>query len=152
MFIPDLSPYQYGLPAPLPNVRCVGWLEKGHPFGTGPSSERVLCNLKYLIVHRRVEVSRGLHYCDFCTAEEIPVELDGISDWLGHAEVWVPHPDGKTVFAAPTLLLHYMTGHAYLPPREFIDAVEHFNPGSTWNGEEYRELLVNQLLKKHRES
>ncbi len=39
----------------------------------------------------------------------------------GAANLWVPADD--VVYVAPELVLHYVTGHKYLPPLEFIDAV-----------------------------
>jgi hypothetical protein len=41
---------------------------------------------------------------------------------LGDAEIRVVGKDG-TWLIAPTLVLHYVTEHAYRPPAEFIDAV-----------------------------
>jgi hypothetical protein len=46
------------------------------------------------------------------------------SDWVtvGDAEIRVGAEDG-TWLVAPTLVLHYVTDHAYAPPPEFIEAV-----------------------------
>jgi hypothetical protein len=41
---------------------------------------------------------------------------------VGDAEIRVVAEDG-TWLVAPTLVLHYVTAHAYHPPREFIEAV-----------------------------
>lgn len=41
---------------------------------------------------------------------------------LGSAEIEVEDDHGK-IYVAPDLLYHYITGHHYLPPRQFIEAV-----------------------------
>jgi hypothetical protein len=142
----DLATYQYNLPAKLKGVLTVGWLEKGTAFPFGDVSPRFLERLLGLIVHKRVNVMRGLHYCDFCSEEEVRVEADGERDVLGHAEVWVPSVDGATIFAAPTLIYHYITNHQYLPPKPFLEAVERFDATSTWDGQDSRNRLVSALF------
>jgi hypothetical protein len=41
---------------------------------------------------------------------------------LGDAEIRVPGRGGK-VYAAPTLICHYIDKHRYCPPQDFLDAV-----------------------------
>jgi hypothetical protein len=41
----------------------------------------------------------------------------------GHGEIWLTAPDG-TNFAAPELIVHHIDEHQYLPPNEFIEAVQ----------------------------
>jgi hypothetical protein len=41
--------------------------------------------------------------------------------WLGSAEIRVQGADG-TLYAAPNLVIHYMTAHHYCPPEEFCRA------------------------------
>jgi hypothetical protein len=43
---------------------------------------------------------------------------------LGNGEIIVKGEDGRR-YAAPTLILHYIEAHHYLPPEEFIQAVRH---------------------------
>ncbi|AVT38709.1 hypothetical protein [Plantactinospora sp. BB1] len=39
-------------------------------------------------------------------------------------------PSGSGVmFAAPSLIWHYVTAHSYRPPTEFIEAVQQYDPG-----------------------
>jgi hypothetical protein len=47
--------------------------------------------------------------------------------WLGHAEIRVPWRPAA-MFAAPTLVWHYVTAHSYQPPESFVDAVESYDP------------------------
>ncbi|MFY1653539.1 hypothetical protein ACN27J_21955 [Solwaraspora sp. WMMB762] len=49
---------------------------------------------------------------------------------LGHTEVRVPSGSGA-MFAAPSLIWHYVTAHSYRPPAEFIKAVEQYDQGWT---------------------
>ncbi len=45
----------------------------------------------------------------------------------GNGEIWLTIHDG-TNYAAPTLILHYIDEHAYLPPVAFIEAVREGAP------------------------
>ena len=71
---------------------------------------------------------RGWHQCPSCKGAAshgvrgTKAVRDGESVSLGDAEIRVVGKDG-TWLIAPTLVLHYVTEHAYRPPAEFIDAV-----------------------------
>lgn len=62
---------------------------------------------------------RGVHHCEFCSTER-PVILGGPARdtqvWLGSAEIRAQGADG-TLYAAPNLVIHYITEHRYCPPR-----------------------------------
>jgi hypothetical protein len=47
---------------------------------------------------------------------------DGVTVAVGDSEIRVVATDG-TWLVAPTLILHYVSDHAYRPPLEFIEAV-----------------------------
>ncbi len=57
---------------------------------------------------------------------------------LGSAEIWVIANDGK-IFACPDLILHYIVDHNYLPPEEFIEAVEN---GPIPNSTAFKKMLT----------
>lgn len=131
---PELSPYVYG-PGDAGWLN-VGWLGTDEPFRTGVVPPELVAKLARLIKDER-NVMRGWHDCGVCGAES-PVLIrfgdDGqpfettevVPRWdlaLGHAEVHVPGPNG-VIFVAPTLVLHYILSHSYLPPTEFLDALE----------------------------
>ncbi|WP_405055856.1 hypothetical protein OG474_24300 [Kribbella sp. NBC_01505] len=121
-YFPDLSTYEYG-EAERPMVN-VGWLGRGQAFASGSVAPEVVDGLAQLAMDEQ-NVYRGWHNCEFC-AEESPIEFpapDGSSLLLGHAEVHVAGPDGA-VYAAPTLILHYITAHEYRPPADFLYAVQ----------------------------
>ena len=144
MYIQDLAPYNYGLSKALPNVLAVGWLDKGYPFATGNAPADFIPKLKEVIAREDVNVMRGIHKCHFCDRDDfIKLDHDGQSIVLGHAEVWVPDSEGQLIFAAPSLIYHYVVEHHYLPPQTYIEAIRSFRVDSNWNGE----LICEQLTK-----
>jgi len=60
----------------------------------------------------------------------IEVEHSGGALFLGHAEIRVP-THAETMFAAPSLIWHYVTAHRYRPPDDFVAAVKNYDPGWT---------------------
>ena len=87
------------------------------------------------LVERLIELSwqpavqhRGLHPCEFCPPDQsYDVFLrmpSGEERYLASAIIYVL-AGGSRVFAAPTLISHYIAVHDYQPPVEFIDAVLH---------------------------
>src|SRR5262245_52395663 len=111
-FFEDLTPYTYLHPEEeLPGTINVGWLDRDHPFPAGPTSEAFRVKLGRLCL-RRVKQTRGFHRCPFCK---------GVGRSASSAEMRVSHL-GK-VYAAPSLVHHYVVAHDYRPPDEFIAAV-----------------------------
>jgi hypothetical protein len=79
--------------------------------------------LGHAVVHGRSRESRGYHPCRFCDDSTYPVRMS-VGDetiCLGSAELRVS--DGTLTYAAPNLILHYVSDHKYLPPSEFIRAL-----------------------------
>jgi hypothetical protein len=125
---PDLSPYEYSEHDPSRKTVNIGWLGVGSMFNVGDSEPEFRHALLELIAHGDVNLTRGWHRCEFCDAEpgiEVPFESAQQGRvFLGHAEVHVLGTDG-VVYAAPTMVYHYVAEHGYLPPQQFIDAVSH---------------------------
>ena len=135
-FFPDFSPYAYEN-RPFPGVVHIGWLDGVHPFPTGSMKPGLLETIRKL-ASQPVELYRGYHVCEVCV-EPSDVEkkfmphnkmiIDPDCSWAkwvkarqGNGEIRVP---GKGVtFAAPILIVHYIEEHHYLPPQEFLEAVE----------------------------
>lgn len=120
MYYPDLSPYSYsesGEP-----MRNVGWLGAGHPIPTG-AVDRVVRDHLVRLARAPVNLMRGFHYCEFCDAESplVATAADEPDDpaYLGSGEIRVPA--GAALYAAPTMIFHYIDAHAYLPPPEFCE-------------------------------
>ena len=128
MHISDGSPYTDG---PVPSdVRAVaiGWLDASHPYPSGSVDDDFVADLFDACRAHATTRTRGWHQCPLCPAEArktvggTEAVRDGESVLLGDAEIRVVATDG-TWLSAPTLVLHYVTDHAYLPPPEFIEAV-----------------------------
>ena len=147
----DLSPYEYfahSEPLGLQPVN-VGWLDENKPFPKGETSLEFKAKLfEFRLPKYVVHSTRGVHTCQFC----------GVSDheWYeqskeryGEEASWLSIGDGEirvigqsTLYAAPTLIHHYVVEHNYKPPDEFIEAVfEGPAPGSKEH---------ETLLKKYR--
>jgi len=105
MKIEDLSVYDYMVRNE--SVKAVGWLEG--EFEKGKIDSKVIELLeKYPIKNR----CRGWHSCEYCVNEEHA---------SGNGEYWTVGKKG--VYAAPSLIIHYIKEHNYLPPEEFIDSI-----------------------------
>jgi hypothetical protein len=126
--ISDGSLYTFG-PVP-PDVRAVaiGWLDASHPYTAGSVDDAFVADLFAACRMHATARTRGWHQCTLCQAETkqglggTVAARDGESVLLGDAEIRVAAADG-TWLIAPTLVLHYVTDHAYQPPPEFIEAV-----------------------------
>ena len=125
MFYPDLSPCTYSHVDP--ERVAVGWLDGAHPFSQGSVSSGLVERLVELSLHPTIQ-HRGLHPCELCPPDQGRAVFARTSSGeelrLGSAIFYVPSRDSR-VFAAPTLISHYIAVHGYQPPAEFIDAVLH---------------------------
>lgn len=136
-YFEDLSPYVYYGPASRPGTKNVGWLERGHDFKTAKPSQELLDRLWRLCKTSVVQM-RGVHECEFCAADDsFLAERNGERLLLGSSEVRVFSKDGD-IFAAPTLIYHYVDVHHYRPPDEFLQAL---SEGPIPPAEEYFDCL-----------
>jgi Tetratricopeptide repeat len=121
-YFEDLSDYAYfarHFPSPSKNI---GWLERGHEFKPEVPSAETLELLWNFCTISAVQ-SRGTHLCDLCDPPaRVDCERNGLSLRLGSSEIRVFSLTG-TVYAAPTLIFHYVSVHHYRPPEEFLDAM-----------------------------
>jgi hypothetical protein len=124
----DLSPYVY-LESSTPMIN-VGWLGAGEPFEVGTVAPEVRDALVRLASHKH-HLMRGVHHCELCAVES-PIRLvaDVERGWvsLGMGEIHV-HGARGVVYAAPSLIIHYIDAHQYLPPVEFQRAALAQNEG-----------------------
>ncbi|MFT7839011.1 hypothetical protein Q5530_22960 [Saccharothrix sp. BKS2] len=122
----DLTPYEYLTPDEgTGRLVNVGWLGRGSRFGVGAPEPGLVEALLTLAAFRRAHVTRGHHLCELCErhpgqdALRVPFEpAEGGEVSLGNGEVHVPGPGGF-VYAAPTLVAHYVDRHGYRPPADF---------------------------------
>ena len=130
-YFADLSPYSFLLNGPndhfveQPDAVNIGWLGAGHEFPVGQTPEWLVPGLLKLVAHDLVNLTRGFHQCHMCEHPYWPpmeAEFNGEQQMLGNGEIRVRGADG-TLYAAPSLIAHYVAEHAYLPPDGFIDAI-----------------------------
>jgi len=135
-YFPDLSPYAYGRDA-HPGVVHVGWLDGEHSFGTGPVNSTLINKMK-LLATTPTERYRGRHLCEVCIQPPdvaktfVPDRgrlIDPTCSWARWAESRLSNGEIRVsrngvVFAAPILIVHYIEEHGYLPPIEFLHAVD----------------------------
>jgi hypothetical protein len=133
-YFADLSDYEYHTFEP-PGIKNVGWLASGHEFPKAEPTEELLDKLWAFCSSRpRCTQTRGIHPCPFCSDKGPNVaERNGEQLGLGTAEIRVFSRDGQ-IYAAPTLIYHYVKSHNYSPPAEFIQALFQ---GPAPPGEEY---------------
>jgi hypothetical protein len=115
---PDLSKYEYSRDRPLwPRVLLnVGWLGTNQPFPTGDCPRGFIAHLREL-AKSPAALTRGFHQCEFCPRSNDPQQTP-----RGNGEIRV-RGTVRTIYAAPTLIVHYVDAHHYQPPEEFIAAV-----------------------------
>jgi hypothetical protein len=121
---PDLSPYEY-TPSADGNVVNVGWLGRESDFQVGPVDESIRLELRKR-AENPLNVMRGWHDCELCGIES-PIRippLEGLHGRisLGTGELWVVGDAGIT-YVAPTLIVHYVEDHGYVPPASFNAAL-----------------------------
>lgn len=133
-YYPDLSEYEY-FPCGDPKPLNVGWLDKSMEFPTGRVANSTIEKLHdyYNSLQNR---TRGFHRCNICRGGNRKTN-EFLQKDHGSAEVWVLANDGK-LFACPELIIHYIVDHDYLPPKEFLEAV---NSGPRPNSNAYHHRL-----------
>jgi hypothetical protein len=95
-----------------PNFLWVGWLDRGTQFPKGILSAEHLALLREFVDRANIH-TKGFHRCPFCEG----------NPETGSSEFHVIAKDGK-VFHCPSLIIHYVEEHGYLPPAEFLAALE----------------------------
>ena len=121
-YYPDLSPYSHMSSGKDPHILNVGWLDEHHPY---PQAElpQVFAERLWDFCRKPAIQTRGIHRCEFCHEPKASVESrDDLELTLGSAEIRV-FGRGQTIYAAPTLIYHYVVRHRYCPPDEFVQAV-----------------------------
>jgi hypothetical protein len=137
MHMADLSPYRFATPSPVPGIRAIGWLQRGlsEPELTLTDDEKplVLTIVGRLLRAASANTMRGIHECDLCDHPRWPEVFSddrGIVT-LGCSEIWIPDGAGG-IYAAPSLVYHYIEKHGYRPPAVFLAAASAFSLTS-WN-------------------
>lgn len=122
-YYPDLSRYEYhrGM-FDRPRTLNVGWLAREHSFDVAPPRDELLDAIwRYCKVS--VAQMRGIHNCELCPGEYVEsAEYKGEKLLLATSEFRV-FDDNGDIYAAPTLIFHYVQRHHYRPPQAFVAAL-----------------------------
>jgi hypothetical protein len=104
-------------------LRAVGWLSSAEQFAMGQVSEEIFAKLCGLLRNPWGLMDfMGHHACELCTTHSPrSFVYRGASILVGNGEVFVPWE--RCILVAPSLVLHYIDAHQYLPPTEFLSAV-----------------------------
>lgn len=108
---------------------AIGWLDLQQPYATGEVTAAFFESLMKLLVDPwQPAVVAGRHRCPFCRFSGGPAEVryGGVIARMGTANLFIPYEDG--VFAAPSLIAHYIDAHGYCPPVRFQAAVAQCPP------------------------
>src|SRR5262245_60399936 len=119
----DLSDYVFHHEFIRPGTKNIGWLGKGHEYRRATPDEAMLDRLWRLCKISTAQM-RGIYECEFCsTPYSFNAERHGETLLLSTSEIRVFTNRGE-IYAAPTLIYHYISVHHYEPPEEFRRALE----------------------------
>jgi hypothetical protein len=142
-YFADLTGYSHQIePFTLIGVKNVGWLDVESTFPRGHIPKTTFLKLKRLAggsgsFRPLVEPVRELTCCQICGQLEL---LGSAGNILPSAELWIPARE--TIYAAPIMILHFIGVHNYLPPAEFIAAIDAVDEHIPFVADEiYREQL-----------
>lgn len=146
-FFSDLSAYcaPGRVSHPIEAIRNIGWISNSTNFTKSiKHPAEFLQKLKSLVQDRDLLVNkiRGYAPCELCGYSRYE---DSTGLVLGNAELLLK--GSAFLFCSPTLIIHYVEAHHYLPPSEFIDCVLSFNKDSEYRAEEIfkREVSLSSL-------
>jgi len=116
MQIKDLAPCTYWKDERVNphEMLAVGWLGSKYPKVSHKASAAFVRKLEKLVKNRFEYITyMGVHFCELCE--------EG-NRYQEQGQIFIPCKYGK-VFAAPTMIVHYIKAHGYVPPHSFIEAV-----------------------------
>ncbi|MEM6818817.1 MAG: hypothetical protein AAF578_08495 [Pseudomonadota bacterium] len=150
MQLEDRSKYRNYLRTPVETVLNIGWLSSEQDYSKGQVDSAIIEKFAQILVQDgaidvHVNWERSFDKCALSGKENVFASHGGRRVWLGGSEVWLPAASGSEYFASPSLVYHYMKNHQYLPPREFLDAIEAFDLTGTYNAQK----TYLQLIKGH---
>lgn len=127
-YFADLSPCTYFGPS-AGRLIAIGWLDRDHPRATGSVTSAWFRSLALLAQDPwQPGTYAGSHRCELCvhTGGPSSIQFEDITIRVGVANLFIPADDG--VYVAPSLALHYIDAHGYVPPDAFQRAVEDCPP------------------------
>lgn len=121
-YFPDLSPCTYFGSERAEKLVAIGWLDEEHPYLRGQVNEPFLDKLFDLLGRPWAPMYfLGYADCPFCTLDSYGITYKDKKIVVGALNLFVPG-DGF-LYAAPSMIAHYILTHNYAPPAEFCDAV-----------------------------
>jgi len=88
----------------------IGWIGNEVP-SVGEIDDKMLSKLEWACSNRVIDQGwLGEHECEVCNSH------------TDRGEILIVY--NNTMYVAPRILLHYITAHSYLPPGEFLNAVD----------------------------
>jgi hypothetical protein len=126
---------------------AIGWLDESHPYIQGDVSEPFLDKLFDLLAQPWAPTYLlGYHDCPWC-GDNYSARYTGRSINVGALNLFVAG-DGF-LYAAPSMIAHYILAHAYAPPQEFRDAVLGCPP---MRSQEYFQAVAENAPQKYAEN
>jgi hypothetical protein len=137
----DLTEYTYFSEFARPGTKNIGWLGEATDFELASHPDNVL-ELVWDACGISIAQTRGFHLCPFCQKFSANRAQRGSQSLLlGTSEIRI-FSKARDIYAAPTLIYHYMAAHSYSPPKEFLTAlIEGLRPPSN-------DYFSRSLLKK----
>jgi hypothetical protein len=115
-YLPDLSPFTHSHKPKCGefDVLSVGWLDGEHEYTKGEIDPEHWTKIKTILeTSEPVNLTRGEHVCELCGQAS------------GSGEYHAYNPRTGRIYIAPSLILHYIQTHQYVPPAEFVEGVLH---------------------------
>jgi len=132
-FYKDMSPCLYFGSDYSSIFIAIGWLDWGFEYSVGEIDIHVYRKLCNLLIDpfqfSALPFSSGSHECTLC-------QFDGQA---GSDHIFIPYRD--KIFVAPKLINHYISCHRYMPPKEFLSAIQEC-PSDTRSMEYKKALLL----------
>jgi hypothetical protein len=120
-YYPDLSPCPYFDPKMADKLVAVGWLDEVYPYAQGDVSVPFLDKLFELLAQPWAPMYLlGYAECPWC-GDDYEASYNGRSVTVGALNLFVPGEG--FLYAAPSMIAHYILAHNYAPPPEYQDAL-----------------------------
>ncbi|WP_397458934.1 hypothetical protein AB3464_03160 [Pseudomonas asplenii] len=121
----DLTDYSHDIaPYILEGVKNVGWIDVEAGFSLGDMPRPIFDKLRSLAgasgcFKPVVESIREIPSCKICGEFRF---YNSVGKLMLESQLWIPARE--VIYASPLAILHYIEVHDYLPPAEFISAIE----------------------------
>ncbi len=151
MYYKDLSAYSYKLLKPIPTILNIGWLNSKNNFKQGKIQANILKKLKDIAIgnntyNANINKIRGIMPCNLCSVRNIFIENNTSKYYLGMTEILIPSENKKHYFSAPSMIIHYIEEHNYLPDESFLKAILAIDLNMEYSGD----AIFKHLLEKSR--